>query len=252
MLSMKYTLAQTMNRFLPWLLALCAIATVGVHGLYLYKFAPGAWFTLSSDPAVWGQYGDYIGGLLNPIFSSLAFCGLIVTIVLQARQIDEAKRNAELEEMQRVQSTIAARIDHLLTSQVIVDTNEYENLHRFADNPQTVFELVSSLGTMALSEPKEGETNWSKWLWDDVVSEGLKKALDAQTVPLRLEFESLSYMLVQYEIHQGSQVVIGFYKYRFTAVLVWLEALGMLNVHHQVQKFFNPKECRPHMKPEVR
>lgn len=41
--------------------------------------------------------------------------------------------------MQRVQSTIAARIDHLLTSQVIVNTFEYENLHRFADNPQTVF-----------------------------------------------------------------------------------------------------------------
>jgi hypothetical protein len=249
---MKYALAQTMNRSLRWLLALGAIGAIGVQGVYLYKFGPGAWFTLSSDPAVWGQYGDYIGGLLNPIFSSLAFGGLIVTIVLQARQIDEAKRNAELEEMQRVQSTIAARIDHLLTSQVIVNTNEYEILHRFADNPQTIFELVSSLGTMALSRPEEGETNWSKWLWDDVAAEGLKKALDAQTIPLRLEFESLSYMLLQYEMHQGSQVVIDFYKYRFTAVLVWLDALGMLSVHHQVQKFFNPKKCRPHMKPEVK
>ena len=73
---------------------------------------------------------------------------------------------------------------------------------------------------MALSEPREGETNWSKWVWDDVAAEGLKKALDAQTVPLRLEFESLSYMLLQYELHQGSQVVIDFYKYRFAAVLV--------------------------------
>ncbi|MDP9929463.1 hypothetical protein [Variovorax paradoxus] len=249
---MKYTLAQTMNRSLRWLLALGAAAAVGVQGTYLYKFGPGAWLTLSSDPAVWGQYGDYIGGLLNPIFSSLAFGGLVVTIVLQARQIDEARRSSELEEMQRVQSTIAGRIDHLLTSQVIVNTNEYKNLHRFADNPQTVFELVASLGTMVLSVPEEGETNWLKWAWDDITAEGLKKALDAQTVPLRLEFESLSYMLLQYEMHQGSQVVMDFYKYRFTAVLVWLDALGLLNVHHQVQKFFNPKEHRPHMKPETK
>lgn len=246
---MRHTLAQKMNRSLRWLLAIGALSAVAVQASYLYKFVvvPGTWFTLSSDPAVWGQYGDYVGGLLNPIFSSLAFSGLVVTIVLQARQIDDAKRNAELEEMQRVQSTIAARIDHLLTSEVIVNTQEYEHLWRFADNPQTIFELVSSLGTMALSKPEKGETNWQKWLWDDATTEGLRVALTWQTVPLRLEFESLSFMLMRYAENQGSQVVIDFYKYRFTAILVWLDALGLLNEHHQVQKFFNPKESKLHM-----
>jgi hypothetical protein len=249
---MRQTLAQRMSRSLRWLLAIGALSAIVVQGGYLYKFVfvPGAWYTLSSDPAVWGQYGDYVGGVLNPIFSSLAFGGLVVTIVLQARQIDDAKWNAELEEMQRVQSTIAARIDHLLTSEVIVNTQEYEELWRFADNPQTVFELIASLGTMALSEPDKGDTNWSKWLWDDVTAEGLRKALGAQTVPLRLEFESLSFMLMRYVENQGSQVVIDFYKYRFTAVLVWLDALGMLKEHHLVQKFFNPKERLPHMRPD--
>lgn len=246
---MKYTLAQTMNRSLRWLLAIGAVSAIGVHGLYFYKFGTDAWFTLSSKPEVWGQYGDYVGGLLNPIFSSLAFSGLIVTIVLQARQIDEARLNSEIEEMQRVQSTIATRIDQLLASPVIVNTRECEGLQRFAANPQTVFELLSALGTMALSEPKEGETNWLKWLWDDVTASGLRQALDAQTRPLRLEFESLSYMLLQYENHQGSRVVIDFYQYRFKAVLVWLDALGMLNEHSQVQKFFNPKASRPYMMP---
>lgn len=90
-----------MSRSIRWLLLLGAIAAMVVQGTYWYKFAhlPGAWFTLSNDPAVWGQYGDYIGGMLNPIFSSLAFSGLVITIVLQARQIDEAKKQANLEEM---------------------------------------------------------------------------------------------------------------------------------------------------------
>jgi uncharacterized membrane protein len=135
---MRYTLAQKIHRSLRWLLAIGAVAAVSVQAIYLYKFS--SWpIALSNDPAVWGQYGDYIGGLLNPIFSSLAFGGLVVTIVLQARQIDEGKHNAELEEMQRVQSTVAARIDQLLASTAIVDTGKYQELARFADNPQTVF-----------------------------------------------------------------------------------------------------------------
>jgi uncharacterized membrane protein len=251
---MTPTLAQTMNRLLRWLLLLGAVAAMVVQGMYWYKFAylPGAWFTLSTDPAVWGQYGDYIGGILNPIFSSLAFSGLVITIVLQARQIDEAKKLANLEEMQRVQSTIANRIDHLLASNIIVNAQEGQNLTRFASNPQTVFELISSLGTMALSEPSEDDTNWSKWLWDDVTADGLRRALDAQTIPLRLEFEALSFMLLKYQQAQGAAVVIEFYKYRYSAVSIWLDALGMLKVHHQVQEFFKPKEGRPHMKPETK
>ncbi len=243
-----------MNRLLRWLLLLGAVAAMVVQGTYWYKFAylPGAWFTLSTDPAVWGQYGDYIGGILNPIFSSLAFSGLVITIVLQARQIDEVRKQANLEEMQRVQSTIAARIDLLLASNIIVNTQEGQNLTRFASNPLTVFKMISSLGTMALWEPSEDDTNWLKWLWDDVTADGLRRALDAQTIPLRLEFEALSFMLMKYQQAQGAAVVIEFYKYRYSAVLTWLDALGMLKVHHKVQEFFKPKEHRPHMKPETK
>lgn len=216
--------------------------------MYLYKF--GSWpFNLSNDPAVWGQYGDYIGGLLNPIFSSLAFSGLVITIVLQARQIDEGKHNTELQEMQRVQSTVAARIDELLASPVIVDTGKYKELARFADNPQTVFQLVSALGTMALSVPDEDHPDWLKWLWDDVSSEGLRAALGAQTVPLRLEFEALSFMLLRYEASAGTNDVTAFYRYRYAAVLTWLDALKLLTTHAQVQEFFQPHRFRETMKP---
>lgn len=234
---MRYTLAQTMNRSLRWLLAIGAVSAVGVQGMYLYKF--GSWpITLSEDPAVWGQYGDYIGGLLNPIFSSLAFSGLVVTIILQARQIDEGKHNAELEEMQRVQSTVAARIDQLLTSSVTVDTGKYQELARFANNPQTVFQLISSLGTMALNKPDEDHPDWRKWLWNDVSLEGLRAVLDAQTVPLRLELEALSFMLLRYEASGGSNDVTAFYRYRYAAVLTLLYALKLLTEHKQVREFF--------------
>ena len=245
---MRHTLAYTMARSLRWLLAIGAVSAVGVQGLYLYKF--GSWpITLSSDPAVWGQYGDYIGGLLNPIFSSLAFSGLVVTIVLQARQIDESKHNAELEEMQRVQSTVATRIDQLLASTVIVDTGNYRELAHFAGSPQTVFQLISSLGTIALSEPDENHPDWQKWVWDDVSLDGLRAALDTQTAPLRLEFEALSFMLLRYEASSGSNDVTAFYRYRYAAVLTWLDALKLLTTHKQTQEFFQPHRFHETMKP---
>lgn len=246
---MRYTLAQNMNRSLRWLLAIGAISAIGIQGIYLYKF--GSWpITLSNDPAAWGQYGDYIGGLLNPIFSSLAFGGLVVTIILQARQIDEGKHNADLQEMQRVQSTVAARIDQLLTSPVIVDTGEHKDLARFADSPQTVFQLISSLGTMALNKPDKEHPDWRKWLWDDVSLDGLRAVLDAQTVPLRLEFEALSFMLLRYEAADGSNDVTAFYRYRYAAVLIWLDALKLLTTHKQVQEFFQPHRFHEAMKPK--
>lgn len=248
---MKYTLAQKMNRSLRWLLAIGAVSAVCVHGMYLYEF--GSWpIALSNDPAVWGQYGDYIGGLLNPIFSSLAFSGLVVTIFLQARQIDEGKHNAELEEMQRVQSTVAARIDQLLTSTVIADAGKYRELAQFAGNPQTVFQLISALGTMALSEPDKDHPDWGKWLWNDVSLEGLRAALDVQTVPLRLEFEALSFMLLRYEASSGSNDVMAFYRYRYAAVLTWLDALKLLTTHKQVQEFFQPYRLHETMNPKGR
>jgi len=43
-------------------------------GLYFYKFPGG----LSARPEVWGVFGDYLGGVLNPV---LAFASLIVVLV---------------------------------------------------------------------------------------------------------------------------------------------------------------------------
>lgn len=46
----------------------------------------------------WGQFGDFIGGLLNPIFALLAFFALLITIVIQSRELsvttEELKKSA--------------------------------------------------------------------------------------------------------------------------------------------------------------
>lgn len=53
-----------------------------VFTLYFFNFS-GA---LSEKPDVWGQFGDFIGGTLNPIFSLLALLALLATFTLQLQE----------------------------------------------------------------------------------------------------------------------------------------------------------------------
>lgn len=48
--------------------------------LYLLKFGHEA---VSNSPEQWGQFGDYIGGVLNPILGFATFAALLYTIKLQ-------------------------------------------------------------------------------------------------------------------------------------------------------------------------
>lgn len=51
-------------------------------------------YSISDDNTDWGQFGDYIGGVLNPIFGFLTFLGLLLTIVLQAKELEDARNAA--------------------------------------------------------------------------------------------------------------------------------------------------------------
>lgn len=42
----------------------------------------------------WGTFGDFFGGLLNPVLTFLSFMALILTIILQQREIHSAKQDA--------------------------------------------------------------------------------------------------------------------------------------------------------------
>ena len=57
----------------------------------------------------WGQFGDYIGGTLNPILTFCSFLALLITIILQNKQLDVSTRelhntNITLNDSKRVMS----------------------------------------------------------------------------------------------------------------------------------------------------
>ncbi len=61
--------------------AVLAISTVLM--LYIVNFYFKLNFTISSDTAVWGQLGDYFGGILNPLLGFISLVLLIKSLRLQ-------------------------------------------------------------------------------------------------------------------------------------------------------------------------
>lgn len=75
--------------FFPFVAALAILIIVLA---YLAKFFPIFGTQLSEDTAVWGQFGDYIGGTLNPILSFLSVVLLIKSVSLQTEANNDLKK----------------------------------------------------------------------------------------------------------------------------------------------------------------
>lgn len=66
-----------------------AVIIVSVLGFYYFQFNRN----LSDDPGVWGQFGDYFGGVVNPL---LGFVTLIIVIRSAIVQMDAAAKANEI------------------------------------------------------------------------------------------------------------------------------------------------------------
>ena len=68
---------------------IAAFASIGIVCI-VYILAFGT--VRSNDPAIWGQFGDYFGGILNPLFALAAFLSALWSIGLQQRESRTASK----------------------------------------------------------------------------------------------------------------------------------------------------------------
>lgn len=71
-----------------------AFALTVVFG-YFHWFGYALKFSLSKDPAVWGQFGDFIGGVLNPVCAYMALVWLVRSYALQKTELAETRKALE-------------------------------------------------------------------------------------------------------------------------------------------------------------
>lgn len=80
-------------RWISWVIVFAVGVLSAVFGGYVLFFGRNG---VSNDPAVWGQFGDFVGGTANPILSFLTLIALTLTIILQSRQLSISSRELEL------------------------------------------------------------------------------------------------------------------------------------------------------------
>ena len=57
---------------------------VVVIGIYIYHFNS---YAISTKPQDWGPFGDFLGGVLNPILAFCSFIALLYTIHIQQNEL---------------------------------------------------------------------------------------------------------------------------------------------------------------------
>lgn len=89
------------NRFI----FLLFIIPVAIYVTWFWGFNSGS---ISKDADAWGQFGDYMGGILNPLVAFAAFYWLTQTVKLQKEELIETQKAlADSAQSQAKQATYA-------------------------------------------------------------------------------------------------------------------------------------------------
>ncbi|MBI9092450.1 MAG: hypothetical protein JEZ12_24805 [Desulfobacterium sp.] len=103
----KVKLLKPLN-ILFFIFVFAVLFLVVVASIYYFHFNAGGGF--SNNPSDWGTFGDYLGGVLNPLFGFLTLIALLITIILQKQELDNTKMelNTTIKdaEKKRIETTI--------------------------------------------------------------------------------------------------------------------------------------------------
>lgn len=69
-----------------WLIAIASTIAVAAGGVYVYYFS---WMPSESHER-WAQFGDFMGGTLNPVFGFISLLAILITLFVQARELSHS------------------------------------------------------------------------------------------------------------------------------------------------------------------
>lgn len=145
-----------MKKFSPVILAAAFLALV--WAVYYNHFGG----PLSKDPGNWGVFGDFTGGVLNPLLNFITIYLLIKSLNFQERQIEIAKSEADearrdLEDAKKNEALRSYESSLLTFAQVAID--EYKAFNITHSNGVTLNsgEAVTYLQEQMFSEKRSKE-----------------------------------------------------------------------------------------------
>lgn len=122
------------SKFRVWpkrIACIAALLFIAVYSIFI------CWFgvNLPPDSASWGQFGDYVGGVLNPIFGLLTLFAVLAALHVQSEELTEARAalttQSDRAEVQSFELGLFSQIDihhsNLQSIQLLDGKNKYES-----------------------------------------------------------------------------------------------------------------------------
>ncbi len=193
------------NNITKWLTLVLIVITVIVFVLYFYIFNG----QLSDKNEVWGAFGDYVGGILNPFIAAFAFFLIAKTYELQKKELEETRKLLQISsEDQRKQIKLAAITSHLNSVLMRIDHLKSERLSLLQGVP---IEPKTSNGESAL--PKDPISSFENPLQKKIeelqkIKEAMNKYLDAGSYyspPEKGTPEGIRFVEIEREINKLNQ-----------------------------------------------
>lgn len=201
-----------------------------VVGIYIVQFG-GA---LSPDMEHWGLTGDYIGGILNPVFGFLALIALLMTIALQSKELAASREELKHSRiaLQDSKNIATRQAEHFETQAKKEDV--YRMIKDVFEELQVLFIIDTNKVTLAKYVNKDmskaTSMNWRYFFGEVKEQNQYHFILDASneaghgnyeaTKPLRMLLVELKGYLQQFEALSGNSIVTDYYKRRYAQV-VW-------------------------------
>lgn len=144
-----------------FIVATCIIIAAIIILIWQYLINFGT--TPSPNHEDWGAFGDYFGGILNPIIGLCAFLALLFTIKIQSSELRKTTKTLEsqalLWEKQNFESTFFSLLDILRKSLSDFNLNEYYTKEAIRDLEK---EEIDIEGQRALEEITEKSHSFIK------------------------------------------------------------------------------------------
>ena len=116
------------------------------HGRLSLRFPPDAYqpvyphYRLSDKNEVWGTFGDYFGGILNPVIAAFAFYLIAKTYELQKRELEETRKllkiSTDAQNNQVKLAVLTALLNSNLTRITLLESEKLSLLESEFRNPQ--------------------------------------------------------------------------------------------------------------------
>lgn len=212
-------------------MAFAVVVSLLLLGLYSFHIGRPHNFAFSTASSEWSNFGSYAGGVLGPLFSFLAFAGVLLTNWLQGKQLEHLQGQTGIEEFQRVIANLSLQIDSFLREKI----DHIPAGFNVQGKPEVLYTYLMIAGTAAVRNSPDNVIQAS----DKRIVDAIRPAINSQITLISFELNQLAWSIDEFKRLGGSDSVCRLYQIRYNPIVCWLDALSFLGSHPEIEKVWD-------------